>query len=84
MPSEQFRLAAPDGNHFPWPFAEEFESPMGLATNWWAKAYRFANFSLGGPYLREGSRDLDKVLTSARRRYRSCTGRLDTQPHSSH
>ena len=25
----------------------EFESLMGLAMNWWAKAYRFANFPLG-------------------------------------
>ena len=30
------------------PWLQEFESPLVLATNWWAKAYRFANFSVGG------------------------------------
>ena len=32
--------------------SEEFGSPPVLAMNWWAKAYRFANFSLGDPDLR--------------------------------
>ena len=29
--------------------------PAGLSTNWWAEAYRFANFSLGGPDMRKDS-----------------------------
>ena len=30
--------------------SEKFESSQVLAMNCWAKAYRFANFSVGGPH----------------------------------
>ena len=31
------RLAALEGNHFPWALAGKFESLMGLATNEWGR-----------------------------------------------